>query len=211
MMDYNTNRKYLVLPEYGRNIQKMVLHLKTVEDRDERNRLAQAVIHIMGNMNPHLRDVADFKHKLWDHLAIISDFELDVDSPYPTPSREELQTRPAKLPYMDVREIKFMHYGRVLETMIKKAMEFPEGEEKDFLVELIANQMKKSYLNWNRDSVNDELILHDLELLSRGELKIGENLKLKETKDLLPKPVADKKPNKGAGSTLKKKTNKPRK
>lgn len=196
-MDYNTSRKHLVLPEYGRNIQKMVLHLKTIEDRDERNKQAQAVIHIMGNMNPHLRDVGDFKHKLWDHLAIISDFELDVDSPYPTPEPETLNAPPEKLPYKNAKDVSYMHYGRVIESMVKRATEYEEGEEKDYLIEVICNQMKKSFLNWNRESVNDDLIFHDLMILSNNELKIPEGLKLKETKDLIPKPKNDKK---GGGS-----------
>lgn len=196
-MDYNTTRKKLVLPEYGRNIQKMVLHLKTVEDRDERNRLSQAVIHIMGNMNPHLRDVADFKHKLWDHLAIISDFELDVDSPYPTPEADKLHEEPKKLSYKNAREVRFMHYGRVTETMVKRTIEYPDGEEKDYLIEVVCNQMKRSFLNWNRESVSDDLIFSDFKFLTRDEVKIPEGLKLKESRDLINKPPQDKRTNTG--------------
>ncbi len=191
-MDYNTSRKHLVLPEYGRNIQKMVLHIKTVEDRDERNRLAKAIIQIMGNMNPHLRDVADFKHKLWDHLAIISDFELDVDSPYPTPEPEELNIAPDKLPYKNAREVRYKHYGRVLESMIKSSIDFPEGEEKDFLIEVICTQMKKSFVNWNRESVTDDMIFHDFKYLTRDQVKIPEGLKLKDVKDLITKSAHDR-------------------
>lgn len=183
-MDYNTTRKNLVLPEYGRNIQKMVNHIKTVEDRDERNRLAKALINIMGNMNPHLRDVADFTHKLWDHLAIISDFELDVDSPYPPPSKEEIYRRPERLEYKHADDVKFKHYGRVIEEMIEEAIVYPEGEKKDYLIEVIANQLKKSYLMWNRETVTDEAIFSDLEFMSRGKLKIPEGLTLKEHKDI---------------------------
>ncbi len=202
-MDYNTSRKSLVLPEYGRNIQKMVLHIKTVEDRDERNRLAKAIIQVMGNMNPHLRDVADFKHKLWDHLAIISDFELDVDSPYPTPLPEELNTAPDKLPYKNSREVRFKHYGRVLENMVKTSIDFPEGEEKKFLIEVICNQMKKSFLNWNRESVADDLIFSDFKFLTKDQVNIPEGLKLKEIKDLINKPPQDRsrdKDRRGGGS-----------
>jgi len=186
-MDYNTSRKQLFLPEYGRNIQRMVNYVKTVEDRDERNRLAMAIIQIMGNMNPHLRDVADFKHKLWDHLAIISNFELDVDSPYPTPTREELYEKPKKVGYSNPYEIRFKHYGRVLQSMIQRAVEYPEGEEKEYLIEVIGNQMKKSYLNWNRDTVGDEQIIEDLKALSGNKLVIPENLKLKENRELIIK------------------------
>ncbi len=186
-MDYNTSRKNLILPEYGRNIQKMIDHLKTVEDGEERNRLAKAVIQIMGNMNPHLRDVSDFTHKLWDHLAIISNFELDVDSPYPVPSKEELFEKPQKLPYKHSDDVVFKHYGRVLENIIARAVTYEEGEEKEYLIEVICNQMKKSYLHWNRDAVGDELIFKDLMRLSKNQLQIPEGLKLKEAKDLQTK------------------------
>lgn len=184
-MDYNTSRKDLVLPEYGRNIQKMVNHVKTVEDREERNRLAKAIIQIMGNMNPHLRDVADFNHKLWDHLAIISNFELDVDSPYPKPDREVIYQKPEHLPYKQTKDINFKHYGRVLENMIKKAVSYPAGEEKDYLIEVIMNQMKKSFLTWNRESVSDDMIMDDLLFLSNNQLEIPENIKLKEVRELV--------------------------
>jgi hypothetical protein len=186
-MDYNTSRRGLVLPEYGRNIQRMVNHVKSIEDPEERNRLAKAVIQIMGTMNPHLRDVADFKHKLWDHLAIISDFELDVDSPYPKPTREQIYQKPQRLKYSHPDDIRFKHYGRVLEQMVAKAITFEEGEEKNYLIEVILNQMKKSFLTWNRDTVNDELIFHDLLVLSRNRLKIPEGIKLKETKEFIIK------------------------
>jgi hypothetical protein len=186
-MDYNTRRKLLVLPEYGRNVHKMVNIIKETEDRDERNRLAKATIQLMGNMNPHLRDVADFKHKLWDHLAIISDFELDVDSPYPTPTKAELDQKPEKLRYYNSDEIGFKHYGRVTEDMIRRATQYPEGEEKDYLIEVIGNQMKKSYLAWNRETVSDELIFSDMQAVAGHRLKIPEGIKLKDSKDLLPK------------------------
>jgi len=189
-MDYNTGRKQLVLPEYGRNIQKMVNHVKTIEDRDERNRLAKAIIQIMGNMNPHLRDVADFTHKLWDHLAIISDFELDVESPYPVPVREDLYQKPEHIGYQNADDIRFKHYGKVLENMIKSAITFPDGEEKDYLIQVICTQMKKSYVTWNRENVTDELVFEDLLYLSKNQLTIPEGLKLKEVRDLIPKKPA---------------------
>jgi hypothetical protein len=183
-MDYNTTRKQLVLPEYGRNIQKMINHIKTVEDREERNKLANAVIHIMGNMNPHLRDVGDFKHKLWDHLAIISDFELDVDFPYPLPEKEELVKAPEKITYNDKRDVNFLHYGRLIESMIHRAVDYPEGEERDYLIETLGNQMKKSYITYNREVVGDDQIFRDMIFISHGKLTIPEGLTLKETKDL---------------------------
>jgi len=174
------------LPEYGRNIQKMVNHLKTIEDRDERNKAAHTVIGVMGNLNPHLRDVADFKHKLWDHLAIISDFELDIDSPYETPEKESLQSKPKQVDYNQHR-IKYKHYGRSIVLMIEKAVELEEGEEKTDLVRMIAYHMKKSYLTWNREAVSDEEILMDLKTLSGGKLETSSDMQLPETREILAK------------------------
>jgi hypothetical protein len=184
--DYNTSRKRLVLPEYGRNIQKMVNHLKTIEDREERNKAAKTVIGVMGNLNPHLRDVNDFKHKLWDHLAIIADFDLDIDSPYDWPEREKLQQKPAIVPY-NQHNIRYKHYGRSIVLMIEKAVELKPGEEKDDLVRMIAYHMKKSYLTWNREAVSDEEILMDLKTLSGGQIEISSDLRLPETKEILAK------------------------
>ncbi|HRW62843.1 MAG TPA: DUF4290 domain-containing protein [Bacteroidales bacterium] len=186
-MEYNTSWKKLVLPEYGRNIQKMVELTKAEPDRDKRNRMAQAIITLMGNMNPHLRDIADFKHKLWDHLAIISDFDIDIDSPYEAPKIEKLNEKPEIVPYNTVSS-RFKHYGQTIEKMIEVAINMEEGEMKDILIHLIANHMKKSYLTWNKEAVEDELIFKDLKILSKGkiDLNIDEN-KLTETKDILAK------------------------
>jgi hypothetical protein len=185
--NYNTNRKKLVLPEYGRNIHKMVDYATQIEDREKRNQAALAIINVMGNMNPHLRDIADFKHKLWDHLAIMSDFKLDIDSPYPTPPRETFQEKPRRVPYNHY-SIRYKHYGKSLELMIKKAAEMPEGEEKEVLIKMLANHMKKSYLTWNRESVSDETIFKDMEIQSGGKLNIDpEQYKLSDTKELLSK------------------------
>lgn len=180
--DYNTSRSRLILPEYGRNIQKMVEYILSVEDRNERNRLAHAVIIIMGNMNPHLRDINDFKHKLWDHLAIMSNFQLDIDYPYEVPKPEEFSEKPRRVNYSD-NEIRYRHYGRIIELMIEEASKFPEGEEKDELTRLIANHMKKSYMTWNRESVTDEIIFNDLYELSDHKLTVKEGLKLSDQKD----------------------------
>lgn len=197
--DYNSSRKKLILPEYGRNIQKMVNHIKTIEDRDERNKAAKTVIGVMGNLNPHLRDVGDFKHKLWDHLAVISDFELDIDSPYEKPSPESLKSSPDKVPYHQ-HKIKKKHYGRSIVLMIEKAVELEAGEEKEDLVRMIAYHMKKSYLTWNREAVSDEEIFTDMKTLSGGVLIANPELKLPETKDILAKnrPVQQHK-KKGGG------------
>jgi hypothetical protein len=183
-MDYNSGLPHLVLPEYGRNIQRMVEFAVSVKDRDERNKVAQAIIAVMGQLNPHLRDVTDFKHKLWDHIFIISDFKLEVDSPYPKPARETFITKPERVAYPSGK-IKYKPYGKILEGIIKKAKEYPEGEEKTYLIEVIANLLKRSYLLWNRDSVNDEVILKHLEELSDGELKLLDASKLTNTNDIL--------------------------
>ena len=190
-MDYNSNRKKLPLPEYGRNIQNMVDYLLTIEDREKRNRSAQTVIDVMGNLYPYLRDVAEFKHKLWDHLAIMADFKLDIDYPYEPPSPDILKEKPRQVPY-NQHNIKYKHYGRTMELLIGKATEF-EGEEKEILIELIANHMKKSYLVWNKDAVEDDKILMDLLELSEGKLKPGKELQLTETKNLLSKKKKNKK------------------
>ncbi len=200
-MDYNTGRKKLVLPEYGRNIQKMVLALKEVEDRDERNQMAKAVIQVMGNMNPHLRDVSDFTHKLWDHLAIISEFELDIDSPYPTPEKEDFHLESVHIGYKNADDIRFKHYGKVLESMIKRTITYEEGEEKDALIEVICTQMKKSYVMWNRENITDEQIFSDLLFLTKNQIKIPEGLKLKDARDFIQKkPVAFSSHKGGKGS-----------
>jgi hypothetical protein len=180
--DYNTNRPKLILPEYGRNIQKMVEYIMSVEDREERNRLAQAVIIIMGNMNPHLRDINDFKHKLWDHLAIMSDFRLDIDYPYEIPKPEEFAEKPRRVKY-NIRDIRYRHYGSIVENLIEEAVKLPPGDDKDTLTKLIANHMKKSYLAWNRDSVTDEIIFNDLYELSGRRLNVKEGVKLSDQKD----------------------------
>jgi hypothetical protein len=184
--DYNTTRKKLVLPEYGRNIQKMVDHLITIEDRNERNIAAKTIINVMGNMNPHLRDVSDFKHKLWDHLAIMADFKLDIDFPFELPQKEVLMEKPRRVPYSNYK-IRYKHYGKALELLIDKASEIEEKEEKDALIKLIANHMKKSFLTWNREVVSDEQIISDLNELSGGKLNVPIDMKLTETKDILAK------------------------
>jgi len=180
----------MALPEYGRNVQKMVDHIKTIEDRDERNQAAKTIISIMGNLNPHLRDVGDFKHKLWDHLALIADFGLDIDSPYPVPEPSKFFEKPKQVPYKQ-KDIRFLHYGRIIELMIDSASELEEGEEKEYLTTLIVNQMKKSYVTWNRGQVADEVIIGDMKLLSGGKLKMTDGVRILEVKDLIP-PVKRK-------------------
>jgi hypothetical protein len=180
--DYNTKRKKLVLPEYGRHIHKLVDYIINIPDREERTRAAHALIAVMGNLNPHLRDVVDFKHKLWDHLAIMADFKLDIDAPYPLPTQSAFAEKPRKVPY-NQHPIRYKHYGKIIEQMIQKAVEMPEGEEKKVLIEMIANLMKRQYLTWNRDAVTDEVILKDLYELSGGKINITpDTLKLSEAR-----------------------------
>lgn len=182
-IDYNTSRPKMIIPEYGRNVQNMINHCCTLEDRDERNRCAQAIIKVMGQLNPQLRDVEDFTHKLWAHLFIMSDFRLDVDSPYPKPNAETFNSKPERVPYPH-RKIKYGHYGKVLEDLIDAAVKYPEGEEKTYLTKRIANLLKSSYLTWNRDTVNDLTIVKQLEELSDGNLTIDVS-ELQDTNEIL--------------------------
>ena len=194
-MDYNSDRSKLPLPEYGRNLQNMVNHIMTIEDRNERNRAARTIIDIMGSMYPYLRDINDFKHKLWDHLAIMTEFKLDIDYPYTPPEPEFFNTPPRKIPY-SLNTIKYRHYGKTIEYLLEKAAVYEDENERKLLIKLIANHMKKSYIMWNKDSVTDEKILLDIEELSKGKIK-WTDIQLAETKDILfrskkkQNPVAD--------------------
>lgn len=170
-LEYNTEREQLIIPEYGRHIQKMVNQAIAMEDRQERNKCAHSIIAVMGNLNPHLRDVPDFQHKLWDQLFMISDFKLDVDSPYPMPSPEELAQRPEPLAYPQ-NFPKYRFYGNNIKRMIDVAIKWEDGDKKDGLVITIANHMKKSFLNWNKDTVDDHVIFNHLYELSNGQLNL---------------------------------------
>jgi hypothetical protein len=182
-MEYNTQLPHLQIPEYGRNIQIMIDHCITIEDRDERNRCARAIIQIMGQLNPHLRDIADFTHKLWDHLFLISKFKLDVDSPYPRPSAETFTTKPKVVPY-PANKIRYKHYGKTIERIIDVAKTYDEGAEKRELSRLIANHLKKSYVNWNKDSVTDDVIFKQFKEMTNNELIIDENSALTHANEL---------------------------
>ncbi|MDR2041470.1 MAG: DUF4290 domain-containing protein [Tannerella sp.] len=183
-MRYNTEEKRLALPDYGRNIQNLVDYCTAIEDREERNQCAVAIINVMGNMFPHLRDVNDFKHILWDHLAIMSDFKLDVDYPYEVLKKEDLYKRPPQLEYNHSR-ITYRHYGKIMERMIKKATELEDEDEKYALIRLLANHMKKSFITWNKDSIDDRKILKDLDELSDGQIVLDEvSFRLTENKDI---------------------------
>lgn len=168
---YNTEREHLIIPEYGRHIQKMINYATSIESKEERNKVANSIIAVMGNLQPHLRDVTDFQHKLWDQLFIMSDFKLDVDSPYEKPLREVLEARPEPLKYPQ-NFPKYRFYGNNIKTMIDFANSLEEGEMKEALVYVIANHMKKCFLNWNKDTVEDSVIFHHLYELSDGKINL---------------------------------------
>ena len=182
-MEYNTQLPKLEIPEYGRNIQVMIDHCITIEDREERNKCARAIIQIMGQLNPHLRDIADFTHKLWDHLFLISKFKLDVDSPYPRPNAETFTTKPKNVPY-PATKIRYKHYGKTIERIIEVAKTYEEGPEKKELSRLIANHLKKSYVNWNKDSVTDDVIFKQFKEMTNNELVLDENTALTHANEL---------------------------
>ena len=184
-MKYNTAEKHLAQPEYGRNVQNLVDYCVTIEDREERNRCANAIISIMGNLYPQQRDTNDFKHILWDHLAIMSGFKLDVDYPYEVVKEADLETRPPRIPYVSPR-IRSRQYGKIMEQMVGKATEMENSEAKDYLVRSLANQMKRSYVTWNnKDTVSDAKIFKDLAQLSDGLIDLKEgDLKLIDGREL---------------------------
>jgi len=182
---YNTDRKPLKIPEYGRYIHQMVEQLKTIKDREKRNKNVHLIISILGRHNTHLRDVPEFQHKLWDHLFIMADFDLDVDSPFPKPSPDKLKERPQKLPYPN-KGYQFRFYGHIIKQMIDEAVKFEEGELKERLFLTIANHMKKNYLTWNKEWVDDDVIFEHLKILSNGKIDLKDkDVKLKANNQLV--------------------------
>ena len=171
-LEYNSERSKLIIPEYGRHIQKMVEYAVSIEDDKKRNEVANSIIAVMGNLNPHLRDVPDFQHKLWDQLFIISDFKLDVESPFPKPSREKLQESPEPMAYPQ-NHPKYRFYGNNIKRMIDEAIKMEDGDLKEGLIFTIANHMKKCYLNWNKDTVEDTAIFNHLYELSDGKINLN--------------------------------------
>ncbi|NHM02132.1 DUF4290 domain-containing protein [Flavobacterium difficile] len=170
-LEYNSQREHLIIPEYGRYVQKLINEITAIEDREKRNKGARYVISVLGNLNPHLRDVPDFQHKLWDQLFIMSDFKLDIDSPYPIPTREVVQLKPQRLAYPQ-NFPKYRFYGNNIKYMIDVARKWEDGELKNALIIVIANHMKKCFLSWNKDTVTDEVIFNHLLELSNGELNL---------------------------------------
>ncbi|MEO5778029.1 MAG: DUF4290 domain-containing protein [Flavobacterium sp.] len=178
-LEYNGERSHLIIPEYGRHLQKLIDQATVIEDREKRNQVAKYIIQVMGSLNPHLRDVPDFQHKLWDQIFIMSDFKLDVDSPYPIPTRDVIHLKPERLAYPQ-KNPKYRFYGNNIKYMIDVANSWEEGEMKNALVKVIANHMKKSYLSWNKDTVTDTVIFEHLYELSEGTLNL-----LQSTEELL--------------------------
>ncbi len=173
-LEYNTVREDLIIPEYGRHIQKMINYASSRESKEERNKLANSIISVMGNLQPHLRDVSDFQHKLWDQLFIMSDFKLDADSPFEKPSKEVLNAKPEPLSYPQ-NFPKYRFYGNNIKIMIDEAVKWDDGEMKEALVLTIANHMKKCFLNWNKDSVKDQVIFDHLYELSDSKIDIRDS------------------------------------
>jgi len=172
-MEYNTEREHLTIPEYGRHVHKMINHATSLTDKEEQQKCVDAIIAFMGQMNPHLRDVKEFTHKLWDHLHIMSDFKLDIKSPYPKPEAEKLEEKPEPMTYPS-NKIRFSYYGNTIPTMIKTAMKM-EGSEKEIMTGMIANQMKKSYILFNESSVDNNIIRLHLKQMSNDELKLADD------------------------------------
>jgi hypothetical protein len=169
--EYNTARDHMIIPEYGRHVQKMAQHLLIIKNRQERTRATEVVIQTMTQVHPYAKDSEELRRKLWDHLHIITDYKLDVDSPYPKPEQGVFEAKPKRLHY-PASSVRLMHYGKIIPELIKKAVKYKEGPERDSLVEAIAMLMKKAYMTWNKSSVNDNTIIKDLGEMSQGKLEL---------------------------------------
>lgn len=183
-LEYNTQRPALPIPEYGRNVQRMVDHCMELEDREQRTRSAKAIIQVIARLNPQLRNSDNFERTLWDHLWIMSDMKLDVDAPFPMPTAAELESKPERVPYPK-GDIQFGHYGKTVQRMIAQCVAMDEGEQRDLYALVIANLMKRQFLVWNRDTVPDPVILKDMAELSQGKLRLKPEHQLAHTADLL--------------------------
>lgn len=183
-MEYNTQREKLKINDYGRNIYKLIEYTKTVEDRDKRNLMASVIVDIMSQISPESKDVKDYKRKYWVHLKILAKGELDIDYPYDISGEETVEFTPHPLTYSPGK-VAYRHYGSVMEKMIKKVAEYPEGEERDELVCLMAHAMKRDYLLWNRDTVEDDIISLQLEKISGDKLKVPEDFEYLDYREYL--------------------------
>ncbi|MEO9022376.1 MAG: DUF4290 domain-containing protein [Ginsengibacter sp.] len=171
-MEYNTTRNHLTIREYGRHIQKMAEYVLTIEDREKRQKNAESLVELMGFLNPHLKTIEDYRHKLWDHLFLICDFKLDVDSPYPTPTRETLRPKPDPIPYPK-RHPKYNHLGKNIEIVIDKALKEEDPEKRQGFANSIAYYMKLTYSNWHKELVHDDNIQTELSSITQGELEFN--------------------------------------
>ena len=188
-MEYNTTEEKLLLPEYGRNIQKMANYLVSIEDRDRRTRAAHELVGVMASLAPlpMQRDVKEFKQKLWDHLALMTSYKLDIEYPFPI-NRPET-ARKLDLPVYSTNRIARRHYGKITEELIKKAIQLEDGDEKRWLVQLIANYMKRQYISWNMNTVNDDIIYKDFLEMSHGKLEIDTTVRIYVSPNMLPTTV----------------------
>jgi hypothetical protein len=205
-MEYNTEREKIVISEYGRNIQVMIRHLMDIEDRKQRTEAAYFIVNVMAQMNPQVKESNDHMHKLWDHLYIISEYKLDVDSPYPAPTPEMQKKKPEHVGYQK-NNIRYGHYGQYIYDVVKKVKEMEDGPKKQAILINIANQMKRDYLNWNRDTVNDLLILDDLYKISGEEITLPMETKLIPTNEILNKPQNQQQQSQKKKNNAKKKNN----
>ena len=207
-MEYNTEREKIVISEYGRNIQVMIRHLMDIEDRKQRTEAAYFIVNVMAQMNPQVKESNDYMHKLWDHLHIIADYKLDVDGPYPVPTPEMQKKKPDHVGYQK-NNIRYGHYGQYIYDVVKKVKEMEDGPKKQAILINIANQMKRDYLNWNRDTVNDLLILDDLYKISGEEITLPMETKLIPTNEILNKPQNQQQNQKKKNNAKKKNNNQP--
>lgn len=183
-MDYNTSRPKMLIPEYGRNVQNMIDYAIALPTKDDRNKAVHAIIEVMGQLNPHLRDVEDYRHKLWTHLFIMSDFKIDVDSPYPVPKQEEIDKKPDILAYPK-NKIRYGHYGNNVQRMIENIVNIENDEERNIVTNRLANLMKKLYVSYNNEAVENEVILEQLVELSNGKLVLANPDDLTATQQIL--------------------------
>lgn len=215
-LKYNTEREKLIISEYGRNIQVMINHLMEIEDREKRTEAAHFIVNVMAQMNPQVKESNDYIHKLWDHLHIISDYKLDVDGPFEPPQQGVITVKPEHVGYQK-HNIKHGHYGHYVSELLKKIEETEDEQKRELLLVAMANQMKRDYLNWNRETVNDLLILDDLHKLSDGKFSLPTDTKLASTNEILNKTqivqqtVKKKKTNKKQTSKKQQNPNRPNK
>jgi hypothetical protein len=207
-MEYNTEREHLIIPEYGRHVQRMIAHATSITDKVEQQKCVDAIIAFMGQMNPHFRDVKEFTHKLWDHLHIMSDFKLDVKSPYPKPEVEKLEERPEKMTYPG-NKIKFSYYGNTIQTMIEEGLKM-KGNEKEIMAGMIANQMKKSYILFNESSVDNNMIRLHLKQMSNNQLVLTDDFEFIRSASVRQGGSNSSKKTTGKKKTFKKNYKKPR-